>query len=266
MVYSVDKGASKNILRLAVNSNGGTLNLTGATISISAKQFGDASITLFTKSYLESTEIEVIDAARGLFYLKLLPADTSTLNYKSLYCQQTIVISGVTYTDTFFIRLKGVTTGIAIETFVQSPSKYVVWKSINGATPTRILKAGFSGEVTAAIVSNTVMLSSAASEFDEVGEFNSNDKTFYISSVSSSSIVAVFDPLSDHTISFWYGDPTKMNFSNSGYTTTSADSQVDKGTTTQRAAKALVLTSADSFIWIDTDENTAYFWNGTGWV
>jgi len=263
MIYSVEKGSSKDIQRVAINSSGGVVNLTGATISVSAKQFGDASITLFTKSYLDTTEIETIDATRGLFVVKLLAADTSTLNYKTLYCQQTIVVGGNTHTDTFYIRLKGVTTGVAIETFVQSLSKYVVWKSINGAAPVRILKAGFSGDVTAAIVVNTVMLSSVASEFEGQGEFNSNDKDFYITTSTSSSIVATFGDLSAQTISFWWGDPTTRNISNSGYTKSYA---IESGTTAERTAYGLTLSATDRVQFFDDDDQSPYWWNGTAWV
>lgn len=107
MIYTITKGSSKTISRVGLNNRGYPLNLTGATISITAKQFGDASTTLFTKTSEDSSEIEVIDASRGIFLLKILAADTSSIDFRNLYCLQTIVISGTTYIDVFYLRLKG---------------------------------------------------------------------------------------------------------------------------------------------------------------
>jgi hypothetical protein len=267
MIYSISKGSSKTITRVALNNKGYPLNLTGATISITAKQYGNASITLFTKTSADSTEIEVIDASRGIFLVKFLSGDTSAINYKSLYCAQTITIGSNTYTDTFFMRVLGVTTGIAIESFVLSPYKYVVWKCVNGATPVRILKAGFANDVTASISGNNITLTSTGLEFDGTGECNSNFKDFSISTANTQTIVMNFDDISSRTISFWWGDPTRINISNSGYTTSSSiDSYISSGTTAQMTAKGLTLTTSDIFIWKNTQDSTYYFWSGTEWV
>lgn len=114
MIYSMNKDSNHSITRVALNSNGGVLDLTSATISVIAKQFGNSSLTLFTKTNAEPLEIEVIDETRGLFSVKLVPADTSSLGYKSIYCLQTIIIGLTTFTDTFYIRLKGITSGLPI--------------------------------------------------------------------------------------------------------------------------------------------------------
>jgi hypothetical protein len=117
MIYYVDKNSSKTISRVAINSGGGVVDLAGATIVVTAKQFGNSAVTLFTKSSEDSSEIEIVNNSLGLFLVKLLAADTTSLNFKSIYCNQVIVIGSTTYSDTFFIHLKGVTNGIAISIY-----------------------------------------------------------------------------------------------------------------------------------------------------
>jgi hypothetical protein len=117
MIYYVDKNSSKTIVRIAINSGGGVVNLAGATIAITAKQFGNSAVTVFTKLSSDTSQIEINNEALGLFLVKLVPTDTASLNFKSLYCSQVIVIGSVTYSDTFYIHLKGVTNGIAISIY-----------------------------------------------------------------------------------------------------------------------------------------------------
>lgn len=107
MIYSVTKSSNHTITRVALNSKGGVLDLTGATISVTVKQFGNSSTTLFTKTNASSSEIEVLDVSRGIFLLKLVPSNTSGLSDRTLYCSQSIVKGSTTYTDIFYIKIKG---------------------------------------------------------------------------------------------------------------------------------------------------------------
>ena len=107
MIYSVTKNSSHTISRVALNNQGGILDLTGATITIVAKLWGNTA-TLFTKTSESTSEVEIVDIARGLFLYKIGSANTSSLNYRSLYCLQTILIGTTTYSDVFYIRLRGV--------------------------------------------------------------------------------------------------------------------------------------------------------------
>ena len=163
MVYFRNKGSNMYIQRVALNSSGGVVNLTGAVISVTFKQFANSSTTLFTKTSASATEVLAIDAARGLFLVMLASTNTSSLNYKSLYCMQTVTVGGVVYSDVFYIRLKGV--------------------------------AQTADSVTASPIAN-----------------------------------------------------------------------VKTGTTAERTAYGLTLGTTDACVWIDTDQNTAYFWSTDEWV
>ena len=163
MIYFRNNGSNMYIQRVALNSQGGVVDLSAATISVTFKQFPNSSTTLFTKTNGDGGEILVIDATRGLFLLMLSATNTSSLNYKSLYCMQTVTVSGVVYSDIFYIRLKGVSQT--------------------------------ADSVTASPIAN-----------------------------------------------------------------------VKTGTTAQRTAYGLTLGATDACVWIDTDQNTAYFWSTDEWV
>jgi hypothetical protein len=84
MIYSVNKNSSAIITRVALNSGGGVLDLTSATITITGRQFGNSSVTLFSKVSTDIDEIEKVNSTRGNFIVKLTASDTASLNLKSI--------------------------------------------------------------------------------------------------------------------------------------------------------------------------------------
>ena len=273
----INKSSNVSLVLQARNSSGGILNLTGAEITVNFKQYGTDTTNLFTKRNTAAggsdSEVEVLNAALGYYVVKILSANTSALTIRTLYAGIVISISGTDYTDALFLKIvenKG--TGIPADNVVLQPYKKIVWTMINGGTPSLVLKAGFTGTPTAIISGSTVTLTSADLEFESTGDVFSNFKDYHIGTSDTATIEIVFDsPISTRTIVFGFLDETKVYISNSATydpvnNTVEASDFMAKGTTAQRTAKGATLGSTDVFVWIDTDTNSPYFWNGSEWV
>jgi hypothetical protein len=264
------------IIKNAKNSNGGILNLTTCSITAAFKQSATATTNLFTRRNAtaggSTAEIEVLSATNGIYEIKLVPANTSSLTIRSLYCLVTITISDVDYTETFYLKIRdNKDYGTPVDNVVLTPYKKIVWTMVNGGTPSLVLKAGFTGTPTATVSGNDVTLTSAALEFDATGTFFSNFSNYSISTSTTGSIVINYDDISSRTVTFGFMDETKTYISNSAYydpvnNEVEASDFMAKGTTAERTAKGATLTSTDVFVWTDTTENTTYSWNGSEWV
>lgn len=271
----INKSSNVSLVLQARNSSGGILNLTGAEITVNFKQYGTDTTNLFTKRNTAAggsdSEVEVLSAALGYYVVKILSANTSALTIRTLYAGIVISISGTDYTDALFLKIvenKG--TGIPADNVILQPYKKIVWTMVNGGTPTLVLKAGFTGTPTAAVVDDTVTLTSAALEFDATGTVFSNFSDYSIGTSNTGSIVINYgSDISARTVVFGFEDETKVFISSSASydpTTIVTSDFLSKGTTAERTAKGATLSSGDVFIWIDTTENTTYSWNGSEWV
>lgn len=272
----INKSSNVGIIKNAKNSNGGVLDLTSASITASFKQHGTATTNLFTRRNTTAgggdTEIEVLSETSGIYEIKLVPANTSSLTIRSLYCLVTITIDSVDYTGTFYLKIRdNKDYGTPVDNVVLTPYKKIVWTMVNGGTPSRVLKAGFTGTPTATVSGDDVTLTSADLEFDATGDFFSNFKDYSIGTSTTGSIVINYGDISARTVVFGFMDETKTFISNSA-TYDPVNNEVEasdfmaKGTTAERTAKGATLGSTDVFVWTDTTENTTYSWNGTEWV
>lgn len=272
----INKSSNVGIIRNAKNSNGGVLNLTTCSITASFKQFATATTNLFTRRNAtaggSTAEVEVLSATNGIYEIKLVPANTSGLTIRSLYCLVTITISDVDYTETFYLKIRdNKDYGTPVDNVVLAPYKKIVWTMVNGGTPSRVLKAGFTGTPTATVSGDDVTLTSAELEFDATGSFFSNFSDYSIGTSNTGSIVINFGDISARTVVFGFMDETKTYISNSAVydpvnNEVEASDFMAKGTTAERTAKAATLGSTDVFIWTDTTENTTYTWNGSEFV
>lgn len=271
----INKSSNVGIIKSAKNSNGGVLDLTTCSITAAFKQHATATTNLFTRRNTTAgggdTEVLVLSATNGIYEIKLVPANTSSLSIRSLYCLVTITIDEVDYTETFYLKIRdNKDYGTPVDSVVLTPYKKIVWTMVNGGTPTLILKAGFDGTPTAAVVDDTVTLTSAALEFDATGSTFSNFSDYSIGTSNTGTIEIIYgSDISARTVVFGFQDETKTFISNSAtYNTSSIETSdfLSKGTTAERTAKGATLSSGDVFIWIDTTENTTYSWNGSEWV
>ena len=270
----INKSSNVSLILQAKNTSGGVLNLTGAEITVNFKQYGTDTTNLFTKRNTAAggsdSEVEIIDAALGFYKIKILSANTSALTIRTLHVGITITISSTDYTDSLFLKIienKG--TGIPVDNVILQPYKKIVWTMVNGGTPTLVLKAGFDGTPTATISGSTVTLTSAALEFEATGNIFSNFQDYHIGTSNTQTIQIVYDSsIAARTVVFGFADETKVFISDSASydpTTIVTSDFLSKGTTAERTAKGATLSSGDVFIWMDTDDNSPYFWNGSGW-
>lgn len=273
----INKSSNVGIIKNAKNSNGGVLDLTTCSITAAFKQYATATTNLFTRRNAtaggSASEVLVLSALNGIYEIKLIPANTSALTIRSLYCLVTITISGVDYTETFYLKIRdNKDYGTPVDSVVLAPYKKIVWTMVNGGTPSLVLKAGFTGTPTAAVVDDTVTLTSTDLEFDATGSIFSNFEDYSIGTSNTGTIEIVYgSDISARTVVFGFEDETKTYISNSATydpvdNTVEASDFMAKGTTAARTAKGATLGSTDVFVWTDTTENTTYSWNGSAWV
>lgn len=271
----INKSSNVSIIRNAKNSNGGVLDLTTCSITAAFKQHATATTNLFTRRNEtaggSASEVLVLSALNGIYEIKLVPSNTSALTIRSIYCLVTITIDSVDYTETFYLKIRdNKDYGTPVDSVVLAPYKKIVWTMVNGGTPTLVLKAGFTGTPTAAVVDDTVTLTSTDLEFDATGTVFSNFSDYSIGTSNTGTIVINYgSDISARTVVFGFEDETKVFISSSASydpTTIVTSDFLSKGTTAERTAKGSTLSSGDVFIWIDTTENTTYSWNGSEWV
>lgn len=102
--FTMTRGDNRTI-EVAVTSDGAAVNLTGASLTFTARMDYSAPV-LVTKSSATASEITVTNAAGGLAEVYLIPADTSALPHATVYPVYDVQLTQAAGTVTTVVRGK----------------------------------------------------------------------------------------------------------------------------------------------------------------